>query len=185
MMRDMNSGPWFAADTHFGHANICKYSNRPFASIEKHDEALIDRWNAVVPRGGLVYHLGDFMMTWKKHEVDKVNKILARLNGTIHLICGNHDRDAVKSANFAWIGDYKSIQVDGQKIVLFHYPIRSWHGVHRSSWHLHGHSHGNLADNGGGKILDVGVDCWDYKPVSFEQVKEVLDKKPVVSVDHH
>ena len=177
--------PFFTSDTHWFHKNICEYSKRPFSSIEEHDEALIENWNKKVPKGSTVYHAGDFAMTWKKQEVTKVNKLLSRLNGTIHLILGNHDRDAVKNAKFAWIGDYKSIKVGDQKIVIFHYCIRSWHHSHRGSWMLFGHSHGNLSVEGCGKCIDVGVDCWDYAPVSFDEIVSAMHKKEIVTVDHH
>jgi calcineurin-like phosphoesterase family protein len=172
---------FFTADTHFKHKRICGYSNRPFATLEEHDEALIENWNKVVPKGGRVYHLGDFAMTWKKEEVGEINRILGRLNGQVHLICGNHDREAVKSANFVWQGDYKSITLAEQKIILFHYCIRSWHHLGRGSWHLFGHSHGNLDVKGCGKCMDVGVDCHAYRPISFDEIKSEMDAKEIVS----
>ena len=51
---------WFTSDTHWGHANILKYDNRPFATIDEHDEELVRRWNAVVAPGDVVYHLNIF-----------------------------------------------------------------------------------------------------------------------------
>jgi len=33
--------------------------------------------------------------------------------------------------------------------------------------------------------MDVGVDCWDYYPISFEKVKEVMLKKQFQPIDHH
>jgi calcineurin-like phosphoesterase family protein len=50
--------------------------------------------------------------------------------------------------------------------------------------HLTGNSHGNLVDIGG-KIVDVGVDVWNYAPVSLDQIKEYMDKREIVTCDHH
>jgi len=36
---------FFTADSHFGHKNVMKLCNRPWDSIEEHDEALIERHN--------------------------------------------------------------------------------------------------------------------------------------------
>lgn len=177
---------WFTSDTHWQHANIIAHCRRPFSTVEEMNERLIDNWNSVVARGDVVYHLGDFAITWKKHDAVGVTSLLRRLRGSIHLIYGNHDRDAVKLATgFSWQGEYKRIRVDKQPIVLFHYPIASWHGIHRDAWHLHGHCHGNLTENLSLKRLDVGVDCWNYSPVPFDVVRDEMQRREFVPVDHH
>ncbi len=53
---------WFTADHHFGHANIIRYCNRPFASAEEMDATLVHLWNETVGRDDIVYHLGDFTL---------------------------------------------------------------------------------------------------------------------------
>ena len=51
---------YFTADTHFGHKSILRLCERPFASLQAMDEALVARWNERVGPDDLVYHLGDF-----------------------------------------------------------------------------------------------------------------------------
>ena len=62
---------FFTADTHFGHANILKHeaASRPFASIEEHDEQLVQNWNAVVGPKDTVWHLGDLGWGRKEPEI--------------------------------------------------------------------------------------------------------------------
>lgn len=79
---------WVIADTHFGHKNVIKYCNRPFADTDEMERELIERWNNVVAKDDIVYHLGDFSMT---HNKDKITEIVSKLNGRIVLIMGNHD----------------------------------------------------------------------------------------------
>jgi len=43
---------WFTADMHFGHANIIRYSRRPFASVQAMDIALSKGPNNKTPRHG-------------------------------------------------------------------------------------------------------------------------------------
>ena len=55
---------WFCSDWHLGHKNIIKLSNRPFSSIEQHDETIINNYNKVVNREDNVYFLGD--LAWNQ-----------------------------------------------------------------------------------------------------------------------
>ena len=34
-------------------------------------------------------------------------------------------------------------------------------------------------------VLDVGLNGYDYTPVSFDKIKGVMDSKEVRAVDHH
>jgi calcineurin-like phosphoesterase family protein len=174
---------WFTADTHFGHTNIIKYSGRPYDNVEEMDEALIANWNARVHPGDIVYHLGDFAFKAKNNAIEEY---IERLNGNIFLIFGNHDhKRAQKAKGFIWTGYYHQIKIQGQRIVLCHYAMRHWNQQHRGAWQLHGHAHGSLPDIPTLKQFDVGVDCWDYKPLSFEEVRAQMDTYTRKAVDHH
>ena len=50
---------YFTADTHFGHYNVIRFCDRPFASAEEMDEAMIQNWNDRVTGNDTVYILGD------------------------------------------------------------------------------------------------------------------------------
>lgn len=174
---------WFTSDTHFGHAKIIQYCNRPFASVEEMDEKLIENWNARVGKGDTVYHLGDFSLA-KDHR--KIPEYLRSLNGQIHLIYGNHDAKRLQFLKgFADLKPYKEIKVGEQKIILCHYAFRVWNKIHYGSWNLYGHSHGSLKRDFTIKQFDVGVDVWNYAPLSFEEVAEEMKKSTFAPVDHH
>ncbi|WP_258934193.1 hypothetical protein [Nesterenkonia pannonica] len=49
---------FFTSDHHFGHANIIRYCDRPFADVAEMDEAMIDRWNETVSPDDEVWVLG-------------------------------------------------------------------------------------------------------------------------------
>lgn len=171
---------FFTADTHFGHRAVIKYGNRPFANVDEMDLELIRRWNAVVPRDGIVYHLGD--ISFRKNFTTL--SILKALNGTKHLIKGNHDNlNGEVKAQFVDIADYRELKMDGRKIVLCHYPLESWNQMAHGSWHLHGHSHGNLVEFG--LRVDVGVDCWSQAPVSYPELVQHMQTRTVSARDHH
>ncbi|HEX8420171.1 MAG TPA: metallophosphoesterase family protein [Sphingomonas sp.] len=155
---------FFTADTHFGDHRTINISRRPFASAAEMDQALIERWNAVVSPGDVVWHLGDVA-----RRPAAVADLLARLNGTKHLLRGNNDPDAtLAAAGWASVGDYAEIELDGRRLVLCHYAFRSWNGQHRGAINLHGHSHGRLKPML--RQFDVGVDVRDFAPVSLDRL---------------
>ena len=174
---------WFTSDTHFGHANIIGYSQRPFASIEEMDAVLICNWNARVGPQDEVWHLGDFTFRSEK----AADLYLKRLNGRKHLVWGNHDSEKLRQLD-AWASSqpYAELALDGRKIVLLHYGLRVWNKSHRGALHFYGHSHGSLP--GDRQSCDVGVDnpaCF-YAPWRLEEIERHLAILPErVPVDHH
>ncbi|MBE7199650.1 MAG: metallophosphoesterase [Parafilimonas terrae] len=165
---------YLTADTHFGHSGILSSRMsrpRPFASIEEHDEALIAAWNNRVRPTDVVWHLGDFAYG---ASAARCREIFNRLNGTKHLIRGNHDQARTLSLPWASQQDRAQISDRGATFVMDHYALRTWHGSHRGVLHLYGHSHGSLP--GTAASLDVGVDCWAWRPVTTPEVLEALEE---------
>lgn len=182
----MSGKVFFTSDPHYGHANVIKYSKRPFKDLQEMHEKLIANWNSVVGPGDRVYVLGDF--TFQKPA--EARKTLKRLMGQIYLVKGNHDHEDVLEEckdRFVWVRDYAELKHAGQKMVLCHYPFLTWRGCHKGTWNLHGHCHGSLPHevNKYAKRLDVGVDVHNYTPIEFEAVKAILDKREFRPVDHH
>jgi calcineurin-like phosphoesterase family protein len=169
---------WFTADTHFGHRNIIDMCSRPFADAEEMDERLILNWNKRVQPRDHVWFLGDFAL--HKNRV-RLAEIFGRLNGVKNLIRGNHDGNRIMELGWEQAKDMHMLSLDGSKVILCHYGLRSWASMYHGSYHLYGHSHGNLPSVG--RSLDVGVDCWDYAPVSFEEIKVRLEDAPNYAPD--
>lgn len=151
------------ADTHFGHGGALGLFGRRHPSVAAMDAALIAAWNAVVGPNDEVWHLGDFAV---RQTPARVAILLAALAGTKHLITGNNDGPATTQAGWASVSAYAEREVDGQRIVLCHYPFRSWRDMGRGGWNLHGHSHGKLAPMR--RQRDVGVDAVGYTPLRLE-----------------
>lgn len=172
---------FFTADTHFRHANIIRFCNRPFVDIDEMNEAIIKSWNDTVSKNDTIYHLGDFALG----KNGDVRKIIQRLNGKIYLCKGSHEKSAEANRDlFVAIKDNYSIKVfvEGkeQHIFLSHYLHKVWPKSHYSAWHLYGHSHSRMDKYARkeGKLLDVGVDGHDFKPWSLKEVVEVMNTRP-------
>lgn len=178
---------WFTSDTHFYHTNIINFCRRPFESIEEMNETLIANWNKVGGTNDIVFHLGDFCLG----DSTKWNGILDRLNGKIYLILGNHDLRNFRASyteRFELVTMQMNIEIDKQKICLNHYPFLCYDGSYDGVWQLFGHVHTNRDNTGNDaarlKMLfptqyDVGVDGNDFTPVSFAQVRAIIEKQTV------
>jgi calcineurin-like phosphoesterase family protein len=64
----------------------------------------------------------------------------------------------------ATVRDYAELDLDGQRLILCHYPLRAWNGQHRGALQLHGHSHGRLKPLP--RQFDVGVDACEFRPIA-------------------
>jgi calcineurin-like phosphoesterase family protein len=185
---------YFTSDQHFGHTNVIPYCGRPFKDLDHMHETLIRRHNAVVGPEDTVYHLGDFSLNFKW-----VEKILPRLNGYKHLIVGNHDachtvhcatlaklyrkREQYQKAGFDSVNENIYLELGPDLSALLHHmPYRGDHtGVERyqeyrpadyGGWLIHGHVHGlwRVKD----RMINVGVDVWDYAPVPITSIQEII-----------
>ncbi len=190
-------GVYFTSDNHFGHENIIKYCDRPFASAEEMDRAMIERWNDAIGSKDVIYHLGDFTLNGYAFAA----QTFAQLNGTIMLLGTpwHHDRRWLNAEGagtpcnrvgkliailppmyfipeyYPWdVGPGPDVVETMVNLTLCHYPLAIWERKHYGAVHLHGHSHGRY--KGEGRILDVGVDSWDFAPVSLERVCEAMDE---------
>lgn len=181
---------FFTSDTHFGHANILKYcwDSRSLAfpgksfedifavkreSIKTHDEFLIRSWNSVVSPEDTVYHLGD--VAFGSFDTNK-------LNGTKVLVKGNHDPK--NNPGFKEVHAHLNVVLEhphtNEKIQVFlsHHPHDEWEGNERGVLHFHGHTHGTLPYRVGYENrLDLGVDCWDMRPVSIVEILARIEER--------
>lgn len=171
---------FLTSDTHFDHYHICGFCNRPFSSNEDHNAGLIEQWNKKVPKDGVVIHNGDFTLTKREYRYKKFRE---KLNGSIHLVRGNHDIIQITpDANiFDSVSDMLVLLTDYGSILCSHFPISIFPQTYNAYGHVHtlwdGKIHGR--DSIFEKYLnplrqyDVGVDQNGYAPIS---VREFLGK---------
>jgi calcineurin-like phosphoesterase family protein len=171
---------YFTADTHFCHSNIIRMCGRPYPDIDAMNTALIENWNSRVTARDEIYILGDLVF---RGEGKEANEILGQLRGKKYLIKGNHEKylddPKFNAGVFEWVKDYHVFKHEKRLFVLFHYPIFEWAGYYHSSIHLYGHIHNdkeriNYMLNRG--AVNVGVDVWDYRPVSMAEIMKAADK---------
>ena len=178
---------FYTSDEHYGHRNIITYCNRPFRDTEEMTEELVRRHNAVVSANDLVYHLGDFAL-----DERLVEPTLKRLTGKHRLIVGNHDRchpcrGGFKKARQRYIGygfedvlvrmseplfDAEHLPYAGSGDHVEKERYAEWRPKNRGRWLLHGHIHTlwKVRD----RMINVGVDVWDYAPVTLDSLLAII-----------
>jgi calcineurin-like phosphoesterase family protein len=173
------SDTFITADEHYGHNFIREVCHRPFASIEEMREAIIERHNKKVPnkQSYLTIHVGD--MFWRTVSEMEARGIINRLHGRHAFLFGNHDELIEQSLTiqqeFEWVrGKNKentshSIKVNKHLLVISHFAQRVWQKSHKGSWHVYGHSHGELPELG--HSFDIGVDSHGFEPWSTEEIE--------------
>lgn len=166
---------WLSSDSHFCHSRIIEYCNRPFRHIDEMNETIIANHNSVVSPDDEVYFLGDFAL---KVNPNMVNNILRRLNGKLFLIPGSHDK-RFDEWDLTVLPRIFELPLPGEryKLVMCHYPMRSWPASFHGAPHIFGHVHSRLDNVATGLSIDVGVDSHNFTPVSLEYVLKAVVAK--------
>ena len=133
----MSPKTFIGADHHFWHKKILEFEgiNRPFKTIEEHNEALIDNHNSVVNPRDTFWCLGDFCFSEKGLE------IAGRLNGIKKLILGNHDTLATHKYLKYFNKVYGAVKFKGY--ILTHIPVHESQ-KYRYKGNIHGHLHSKV-----------------------------------------
>lgn len=188
---------WFSADLHLGHKRIIELCDRPFEDVESMNAGIVELFNTRVKPEDELWLLGDICMGPLADSLE----VLAGINGRKILVPGNHDRvspayhhkgdRAEKVARFAaqylevfdeiiWRDPWRYNIGAGREVLLSHYPyVGDSHGdedryaelrpVDQGLPLVHGHVHEEWRENG--RMLNVGVDVWDFLPVPLEFIE--------------
>jgi calcineurin-like phosphoesterase family protein len=205
---------YISSDFHMHHtgprgAPIPLWKSRGYNSAEHMTDGIISTLNQTVGANDNLFFLGDWCLDCTESQF---NEDLARIQcQNIYMLFGNHNsrvKDAYRHAvdarhglngdlvevyptrykNLIFLGNYQEIVVDKQLYILCHYPVDVFNQQGHGSIMLTGHSHGNYAKTRAeyqfGKRLDIGWDQFN-RPLSFDEVRAICDKKQIVSEDHH
>ena len=165
---------FFSSDYHFFHQNILRYAGRPFNTEREMRREIVKRHNEVVKPEDTLYVLGDVTLC-PQINLSALEPVLGAMNGTKHLILGNHDTG--KPFYYEELG-FTSVHTSLQyshDIILRHDPSAAI--VAPDKLWLVGHVHQIfkfLVEPI--KIYNVGVDVNNFYPVTLKQIFEEMDK---------
>lgn len=185
---------YFTADTHFNHGKIIKFCNRPFSSVKEMNETIIKNINLCCSRKDKLWIVGDFGFV----GVKTTEEIISRLNPHVCIIQGNHDLPPRKlfKAGAHDVYTHNYLKINGEMVLLSHYPyypskfkifLNKIKGLNndlyeyrlqdRGLWLIHGHTHNHEKSRVIKKQINVGVDNWDFKPVSEKTIIKIMNGK--------
>ena len=203
---------WVTSDPHLLHegprGGTPLWESRGYNSPRHMTQQIVDTTNELVRENDILFMLGDLCLNADMNQLNMYLDMLRCQN--FYCLWGNHnnphekqiyrpERDKltlepvqevypVRYKNMVYVGNYVEAVVNHQVIIMCHYPFMSWDKLGHGAWMLCGHEHGNLPDTRPesqyGKILDVGWDLYN-KPLSFDDLKRIMDKKPIRRVGHH
>lgn len=172
---------YFTSDLHLRHARIIDYCGRPYLDANDMDQNLIGRWNAMVQPDDEVYVLGDLFLGRK---VDL--PLLGVLRGRKTLLKGNHDQrpnQAYEDQGFTVVTGQMTFEIAGQTVTACHYPFTGdscgtedrypeLRPRDEGQWLIHGHVHDKWQVKS--RMINVGVDVWDFRPVTEAQIAQII-----------
>lgn len=180
---------FFTSDLHFGHKRVIEFCSRPWPDVFEMNEGLIERWNDTVGPDDDVWILGDLTFVGTQATA----RYMKCLNGRKHLLRGNHDwkRIGPKRLDLGFetiVDETTDIWLDHPDdgwrthARMSHFPYQFSHPSDsryedlrpkdNGSWLLHGHVHRSWKVKG--KMINVGVDVWDYRPVSERTIVDII-----------
>ena len=168
---------WYTADTHFGHANIIKYCDRPFESTDEMDASIIRTISESVDDDDDLWILGDFAFGRQAKTVGYLSRVFDSLPGRKHLVTGNHDYRQTRALPWSSVQDIVQIKDGDAHLTLCHFPMLTWNRARDGALQLFGHVHNDW--EGTRNSVNVGVDVWDFKPVRIEEIKRRAASLPV------
>ena len=184
---------FFTSDLHLGHRNIIEYCARPFKDVDHMNHEIIARWNMAVAPEDTVYILGDLAMgeldkslglvallqgqkflvpgnhdrVWSGYyskgvrdsDVERYSAAGLTIMPEQLRYTSFKQRDLPASWTLCHFPDLGDSQESGERYAE-HRPPAPMPG----SILVHGHVHTAWKFNG--PRVNVGVDMWDFRPVS-------------------
>jgi calcineurin-like phosphoesterase family protein len=182
---------YWISDTHVGHRLVA--GQRGFASVQEHDQTLLQNINQIVRDGDVVNHLGDVGIAPDDYTLEWV----LQLNGTWNLVTGNHDsvwpgHRRQRGSQREWMQYFASVQPFGHtyigdyEVLMSHFPYEGDHTEFNryTQYRLRnedkilvaGHTHKSDKVHGYRQI-NVCPEAWNLAPASESELLQLIRSK--------
>ena len=175
---------FLTSDLHLGHDKDFVVQARGFETVEEMNAEIIRRWNERVYPDDDVYVLGDLTLG----DVEEGIRLIAKLNGYLHIMRGNHDTDK-KVERYLELPNVVSVQYAdvlkyGKAVFwLGHYPTVTANYDDDKPWAKHvvclfGHTHQEQPFyNDNPYMYNVGMDAHNCTPITIDEIVADIRKK--------
>lgn len=190
---------YIISDTHFSHANIIKYCDRPYNNISEMNQDIIDKWNSTVSPDDIVFHLGDVGFGL----VEQLKPLVESLNGHKILLRGNHDmkRGTNSWGNIGFEYTYKKGHISLADLNILTKEMFDQKFINFSDWedneiffshspfqcennilNIHGHIHNVPLDttlHNPKTHICVSIEMIDYQPIALDVLLNKAEQKKI------
>ena len=179
--REYPSHIYFLADTHFHHGTMLK--NTPYESMQKYNNNLIQRINAVVPEYAILVLVGDVYVPSdskmsRQKQIEELTNIRKQINcERVIIVRGNHDKltlmDYLKCGFYDVRDNLLLHNYDGNKIIATHEEIKDDIGEYKN---IFGHIHKpEIAVTE--STFNCSANVLDGIPKSLLEILEMMEKE--------
>jgi len=141
------------------------------------DDVILVNYQRALSSDDDLWIVGDFAVCHSRNA-QRLEYLLSSIPGRKRLVRGNHDKPWItKLAGWESVHELVEINDDGTRVVLCHYPMITFPGARHGGFNLFGHVHNNW--QGSRNSVNVGVDVWDFRPVTLEDIKKRAETLPV------
>lgn len=186
----MKNNWWFCSDLHLSHASILRgFRGTIFKTVEDHNETIVNNLLSI-PKGSNLCIGGDLFWKFNSKQVEEFFTKFKKAGISVFIVYGNHDKLSwFKYSIIRSQGYLKEMVVEKQSITVSHYNMSVWNKSHYNAWLLFGHTHRDDATWKRaegldiidtyycGKKLNINIELHDFKPLSFEEIKEYMDSR--------
>lgn len=201
-----NINHWVTSDLHLNHNKDFIYSKRGFASVEEHNETIINKINSQVKENDILFSLGDFCLNTTEEQLENILSRIVCKN--VYMLWGNHSNPLKKIfyreiskmynaeidvypfryKNVIFLGYHLDVIIQGRYVVLNHFPVEVWDNMKDGAYMLCGHSHYSFPRTQKTSTDGLTLDCgWEGHGniYNFNEIIEIMKTKQIRGVDHH
>lgn len=191
---------YFTSDLHIGHEKVAEIRGM---SVKDHDDFVAVALCQGITKRDQVWILGDISAGGRQAEDNAltfIERAKEHTRAEYHLIPGNHDSchpqfDRAYRRLSRFLDVFDSVQpfawrkIAGRRVLLSHYPYvadhtdeprhMQWRLPDHGRWLLHGHTHQSVPVVG--REVCVGLDAWDFWPVTQDRIAEIVASEEVAA----